>query len=196
MLRFSSYYFPFKLFTWLMVLLSSVFLITTVLENSSIRLNVRPSLDSKLYDEPIDSFANSKLYLAGSLEISEPGIKERILIPQDFLIFDGLTNILLIGLSILFLRLLNKLEENKGFRTEISRILRIGGISLMVYGILFPLRNAYTSDVVKELTGGQYIYNSFSQIQHLAMIIGILLVWFSRIYKKGMELQQEKDLTI
>jgi hypothetical protein len=90
-----------------------------------------------------------------------------------------------------------KFNETNAFKTNFSKSLYWLGILLISFSIIDWVRTYYWQTVLIQQTKGLYLIKQryFHWID-FKFLIGIILIWLHKIFKKGEQLQQENDLTI
>lgn len=187
-----------KLGAWTFIIIGIFMVIGSLVSDTSISIPVSPTFDYPQYDTAITTYGNNLLKLSGNLEIKQPTIYQRLLLPQRFIEFDVLNSLLVISISVLILRLLPHIHSSVLFQTDISKSIRLIGFILIIFWLLDILRIfAYTLPEISRLTHHQFIYhiNSF-MLAPVPFWLGITVLWIGRIYKNAFNLKQEQQLTI
>lgn len=187
-----------KLGAWTFIIMGIFMIIGSLVSDTSISIPVSPTFDHPHYDTTITTYGNNSLKLTGKLEIKQPTIGQRLLLPQRFIEFDVLNSLLVICISVLILRLLPHIHSTVLFQTDVSKRIRLIGFALIIFWILNILRIfAYTLPEISRLTNNHFIYhiNSF-MLAPVPFWLGITVLWIGRIYKNAFNLKQEQQLTI
>ena len=166
-------------------------------DSESIVVPVKPLANSKFYDSSFYKKENTTIQFTGNLVLEQPTLYERIMLPSDGFggdFFNSLILFIIVGILLFYF---NNLLDLATLKKEISKPLQIIGILLICYHFFEGLQIVQANNIIKQKTEGMFIhshYKNFSIISNLW--IGILLLFFVRVYKKAFSLQQEQDLTV
>lgn len=76
---------------------------------------------------------------------------------------------------------------------NIQRIFWIG-YSMIIYDVFMLIRNVWMGLYVERLTGNVYQYDNFTQLMFLKF--GIVVIIIAMVYRRGVAIQREQELTI
>lgn len=193
--RIFSFYTYYKLTLWSLILLSSIFIAATFFSDDSIVVSVKPAFGSKYYDSAIIQFKESKLLLRGALVINNPTMKEKIFLPHELSDFNFIRNLFVIISCLLLLRILPSIRIDNLFKEDISKLIVTVGVLIVAYSFLEVVQSFLATKIIKAKTDGYFLINQ-SSLQNLLFIVGAVVIWFGKTYKKAFDLKQEQDLTI
>lgn len=112
-----------------------------------------------------------------------------------FFFHETLEYILLFVALWLFIKLKISLETANSFETETARRMRKLAWSLIVMGgITYIHKYVLNFIVLKEMGLAEYKHDEYAF--GWLIVVGVLLLYFSKFHDKGVQLQQENELTI
>lgn len=76
---------------------------------------------------------------------------------------------------------------------NIKRIFWIG-YSMIIYDVFTLIRNMWMGFYVERLTGNVYQYDNFTQLMYLKF--GVVVIIIAMVYRRGVDIQREQELTI
>ncbi len=191
----SSYYFVFKIMSWAGLMASVASIVISLFFQPSLELTVKPSFAGSYYNDTLVAYNETTIGVMGAMEIKNPTIVQRLFYANDFSEFDSLRNTFWIVLCISIIRLIKDLEQGTTFSHSFSRILRFLGWTLIIFYLVEMLQSAWMAHEVKKLTEGQFRRHK-TYHDSLLLVIGVLMIWFSRMHKYAVNLKSEQDLTI
>ncbi|MBI2283419.1 MAG: DUF2975 domain-containing protein [Bacteroidetes bacterium] len=163
-----------------------------------ITINVKPTDTSAYANKEITPYPGGTVYLQGQLKIAKPTLTQAFLFPGRFTGIDLVTLLCISAGCIIMIIALPKLQQQHLFRKDISSILRLLGFLILFHGVFFLFRTiSYLPGEVERLTNHAFTcIRNFPLIIWIELYAGLILLATASIYKKAMQLQEEKDLTI
>lgn len=207
MKNFFSKYYSFKeqaLFTriklgaWTIIIFCSLLSAGGLSNDSIIEIPVKPHLVSPYKDKVVATYNKSSIHISGVLQIQQPNFLQRLLLPSSFLEFDILSNLLLITLAVIVLKLLPHVHSQALFKTDISKTISVFGWTLMIFWLLDTCRLFfYTMPQIELLTNNEFMFARTGYMMFpIQFWLGIGILWVSRLYKNAFNIKQDQSLTI
>lgn len=128
--------------------------------------------------------------------IDNPSLLERLLLPGEGP--DLVTLFVLVVISLIIVRAIPKLQQNNLFRKDISYSLRLLGYVLLAHGVFSLFSELQFIPGIVE----QHTNNTFTSIRYFPIVtmaemyFALVLMAWATIYKRGIKLQEEQDLTV
>lgn len=187
-----------KLGAWTIIIFCSLFAVGGLFNDSAIQIPVKPQFLSSYKDKVVASYSKGTVHINGEFQIDNPNLLQRLLLPDSLLEFDILSNLLLITLAVIVLKLLPHVHSQKLFKTDISKTIGLFGWALMIFWLLDSLRIFfYTMPQIKILTKNEFMFARTGYlIFPIQFWLGIGILWVSRLYKNAFNIKQEQELTI
>lgn len=187
-----------KLGAWVIIIFCSLISVAGLSDDSSIQIPVKPHLLSPYKEKVVISYSKSAVHVSGDLLIEHPTFSQRLLLPDSLWEFDILSNLLLITLAVIVLKILPHVHSQALFKKDISKMISAFGWSLMIFWILDTLRvHLYTMPQVEILTNAEFMFVKNGYIIFPVQFwLGIGILWVSRLYKNAFNIKQEQSLTI
>ena len=191
----SSYLPSVKFLLWAGLMASIASLVIALTSQPPLEIAVKPASKTTAYQQVIASYPSGKISTMGSFEISHPTLLQRLMLPNSYSEFDVLRILFWMAMCICSLDIVYALGDGTGFTYSFSRLLRLMGWILVIYFFLDKLRFGLVRKIVSELTQQQFIATPFNR-GSLELMLGILLIWLSRLHNQAVSIKQENDLTI
>lgn len=187
-----------KLGAWTIIIFCSLLSVAGLSDDSSIQIPVKPHLLSPYKDKVVASYDKNSVQISGELQIQHPTFLQRLLLPDSLWEFDILSNLLLIILAIIVLKLLPHIHSQALLKKDISKLISLFGWALMVFAVLDIARiYFYAIDLVATITKDEFIIDRTGyRIFPIQFWLGIGILWVSRLYKNAFNIKQEQSLTI
>lgn len=186
----------YKIFAWIMLILSVIHVIAVVAgveaySDKLFSLKVAPNPESTLGKEPIKKYEGSALYFKGDLVLNDlPWWK------RTFLSNDTTDAVAMSLLAILVLLIIQTLEKSNTYDRKISKYISTGGAIFLFATICDILQRYYLREEVLTRTNGEFILLRNEAAILPDAIVGIILFAFSAVYTETSKLKTEQDLTI
>lgn len=187
---------------FLLVMLLGATLIDSVLssfEKSEVVLDVRKSASDTTQLVIEDSFGYGfKQSKTGDLKVMMPWYTH-LFVPFGFLNIPGFEVsipywIFYCSLCFLFYRIIASTEIESPFSNKnIKRIFWIGYI-LILYDVFVIVRFGILSNYVENLTNKIFVYDGLGPLVYFK--VGILVIILAMIYRRGVSMQREQELTV
>ena len=167
-------------------------------DNGSVSIAVAPKQLGPYDARQVTTYADANLTLSGQLTFKHPSIWQRLLLTNNYIGVDFFSLLLLSVISIIIILITPKLQQQNLFKKDISNAIRLVGYIIMVHGIVTIYRNTvYTPSQISKLTNDEF--TGFTNLPILViaeMYFALIVIALGSIYKRGIKLQQEQDLTI
>ena len=182
---------------WALLVISLLFLFMKLNSDGSITVSVKPNTLNTDYSSPVAIFGSNKIY-AGRLTIEHPTLIQKLFLPDELSLSDSFTLLGIIICSGLMIVLIPKIKEPNIFRKDLTRILYILAIGIILYSFLSVVKDdVYVDKEIKFLTNNQFTNQAASPFLYMLFAyIGFIIIRSIKIYKRGLQLQQEQDLTV
>ena len=167
-------------------------------ESDGINIPVKSVLDGPYHNRTVTTYPSGVVKLGGQFKITNPVLMDRIFLPAVTTDLDMLALLFLAIVSIIFIWITPKLQTQHLFRKDISNAIRLLGYLLMLHGIMNIYRVIQYAPVrIETLTNHQFTsMRSFPIIQWAELYFALVVIALAGLYKRGMKLQQEQDLTV
>jgi len=163
-----------------------------------IEVLVQPNSQMMVAQKDVTVYPACTLKQIGVLHISHPTILQQALFPDTVLGIDLITLLCICLGCILIVLIIPKLNENNLFRNDISIIIRILGY-LIIFDSVFSIYRmvAYIPNEIAILTNHEYVtQNKFPIFVFAEAYMGLLVIAISYMFKRGLQIQEELDLTV
>lgn len=166
--------------------------------DKGISVNVQPTDTSPYLNRNITAYPGGTVHLQGQLTITHPTLTQTLLFPGNVTGLDIGTLLCLTVACVIIIFTVPKLGKQHLFRKDITDSFRLLGFLLMFHAIFSLYRTiSYLPEEVEQLTN-----HAFTSIRHfplmiwLELYVSLILLVTASLYKKGIRLQEEQDLTI
>lgn len=163
-----------------------------------LEITVQPSTQSILLNQPVARYQLVSLTQAGQLHISNPTLLQLTLFPDKFLGIDLITLLCICIGCILIIFIIPKLQQKMVFRKDISTLIRVLGFLILFHAIFSVYRLVeYLPNEIGILTNHEFVpVRNFPIYAMAEAYISLVVMAVSYMYKNGIQLQQELDLTV
>ncbi len=163
-----------------------------------IEVLVQPNSQMRVAQKDITVYPACTLKQIGALHISHPTVLQQALFPDTVLGIDLITLLCICLGCILIVLIIPKLNENNLFRNDISLLIRILGYLIIFHSVFSIYRMvAYIPNEIAILTNHEYVtQNKFPIFVYAEAYMGLLVIAISYMFKRGLQLQEELDLTV
>jgi|GEM_PF-6719055 len=164
-------------------------------DDQGMHIAVKAADTSSAAARPVAVYAQGKIF-AGNLVIQHPTPAQRFFLNgrSGTSLF---TLMLIAAASIIVIVMTPKFNDQNLFRKDASGLIRILGYLVIFHGIALTFLNTYEYRIVQEAT--QQTFNPLSRFPILLwgeMYAGFVIVAIATWYRRGVQLQQEQDLTV
>jgi hypothetical protein len=163
-----------------------------------IEVLVQPNSQMMVAKKDVTTYPACTLKQIGALHISHPTILQQTLFPDSVLGIDLVTLLCICLGCILIVLIIPKFNENNLFRNDISLLISILGY-LMIFHSVFTIYRmvAYIPNEIALLTNHEYVTQSkFPIFVFAEAYLGLLVIAIAYMFKRGLQLQEELDLTV
>jgi hypothetical protein len=153
---------------------------------------------SSLPDVQGNAFVLTKVNQVGILNFKIRNAVEWLLMPRSNRL-DLYTNIFSFLITFQLFKISSQINMEKPFYGEVIKRLKLLHQLIIIGWIVTGIRYTYVHLVIKELTGQAFTFSSLSNILspgYLSLGTWLIVLLFSYVYKKGLILQRDQDLTI
>lgn len=166
--------------------------------DNGISVNVQPTDTSMYSSRKVALYPTGTVYLQGQLKIARPTLTQTLLFPGNVTGLDIGTLLCLSAACLIIIFTVPKLQQQHLFRKDITNSFRLLGFLLMFHGIFSLYRSiSYLPGEVERLTNHTFTsFRHFPLMIWLELYVSLILLVTASLYKKGMQLQEDKDLTI
>ncbi|TSA59379.1 MAG: DUF2975 domain-containing protein [Sediminibacterium sp.] len=163
-----------------------------------IEVLVQPNSQMMVAQKDVTVYPACTLKLIGVLHISHPTVLQQALFPDTVLGIDLITLLCICLGCILIVLIIPKLNENNLFRNDISLLIIILGYLIIFHSVFSIYRMvAYIPNEIAMLTNHEYVtQNKFPIFVFAEAYMGLLVIAISYMFKRGLQLQEELDLTV
>ena len=163
-----------------------------------IEVLVQPNSQMMVAQKDVTAYPACTLKQIGVLHISHPTILQQALFPDTVLGIDLITLLCICLGCILIVLIIPKLNENNLFRNDISILIRILGYLIIFHSVFNIYRMvAYIPNEIAILTNHEYVtQNKFPIFVFAEAYMGLLVIAISYMFKRGLQIQEELDLTV
>ncbi|MES2004645.1 MAG: DUF2975 domain-containing protein [Bacteroidota bacterium] len=184
---------------WGLLLFCGLFSLTDLSGENGISISVKP-LETTLHDSSvlIKQYAAGAVHAQGLFTIRNPTITQRALFPGPFSGVDFITILCMAIGSVIIIRIIHKLEAKYVFRKDITHLIRLLGYLLMAHGTFTLYRIVgYLPTTVEFLTDNTYTsIRSFPIMLYAELYVSLVVLAMASLYNKGIQLQEEQELTV
>ena len=163
-----------------------------------IEVLVQPNSQMMVAQKDVTVYPACTLKQIGVLHISHPTVLQQALFPDTVLGIDLITLLCICLGCILIVLIIPKLNENNLFRNDISLLIIILGYLIIFHSVFSIYRMvAYIPNEIAMLTNHEYVtQNKFPIFVFAEAYMGLLVIAISYMFKRGLQLQEELDLTV
>jgi hypothetical protein len=163
-----------------------------------IEVLVQPNSQMMVAEKDVTVYPACTLKQIGVLHISHPTVLQQALFPDTVLGIDLITLLCICLGCILIVLIIPKLNENNLFRNDISLLIIILGYLIIFHSVFSIYRMvAYIPNEIAMLTNHEYVtQNKFPIFVFAEAYMGLLVIAISYMFKRGLQLQEELDLTV
>lgn len=147
--------------------------------------------------EKVSQYTNSTLLNSKVLSIDNPNLLQRLIAPNNDEWQDPIYVYYMITLSVIliyFFKGSNLISD--GFTPKALSGIKALMFTSFIFLALHLIRDYYIRHLVKEITSGEYYFKMRSFVHNPELYIAIILGKLMLIYKRGLEIDQEQQLTI
>lgn len=144
--------------------------------------------------DTLQRFEGASVVGPGRIVIENPGYVTGLLAPRKHL--DTLYTLLFFIAVILFVIYFRDFSSENPFTTKALSGLRTAFITLAVFYLANVARTAWFNEYVRARTNNAFTYEPPSSIGSMEFWTGLILLRLIFVFKKGLELKGENDLTI
>jgi len=169
-----------------------------VFSTDGVEIYVQPNIQSLLLNQPITRYQSVSITQAGQLYIKNPNFYQLFLFPDKWLDFDLITIFCNCVGCIIIILIMSKLGQKMVFRKDISLLIRLLGFLILFHAIFSIYRLiVYIPNEIDLLTNHEFIPLRNHPLNFFAEVyISLVVIAISNMYKNGIELQKELDLTV
>jgi hypothetical protein len=181
-----------------LLMFCALFFAMGITETDGILLSVKPLPGSQFNDKPVANYAEGNVALGGQLTILNPGFIERAFLPDATTDIDSVTLLFLAAASVIIILVLPKVKQENLFRKDISTSIRLLGYLVMAHGIFSIYRILeYAPKRIEAITNHEFTtIRSFPLMTMAELYFSLIVIAVAGIYKRGIKLQEEQDLTV
>jgi hypothetical protein len=163
-----------------------------------IEVLVQPNSQMMVAQKDVTVYPACTLKQIGVLHISHPTILQQALFPDTVLGIDLITLLCICLGCILIVLIIPKFNENNLFRNDISLLISILGYLIIFHSVFSIYRMvAYIPNEIAILTNHECVtQNKFPIFVFAEAYMGLLVIAISYMFKRGLQLQEELDLTV
>jgi len=174
-----------------------IFIVIGLSESEGLTIPVTPVKDGRFDKVPVARYLENTV-TGGQLTIKYPGIIDRIMLSDKTSDLDMVTLLFLAVASIIIIWIVPKLQQEHLFRKDISQAIRLLGYLLMLHGLFSIYRNvSYMPGKIESLTNNEFTSRvSVLLLTWAEFYFALVVIAISNVYKRGVKLQQEQDLTV
>jgi hypothetical protein len=176
-----------------LVVLFCVFFLLILLPDSTSAVAVRIKKITGVPDT-VQHFQNASIVGPGQIIIPHPTTTMRCLAPRDEL--DPFYLILITLAAIVWIVFFNDFSYTNPFTRKAHIGVRVGFWLLALFVFLNFWRQSWFDQIIRELTRQEYAYDRPTIIFSPEYLVAFILLRMMWIYKRGMALQKETDLTV
>lgn len=181
-----------------LLMFSILFILIGYSNEKKLVVAVEPVETSLYFNKPITNYGVDSVLLKGQLEIVNPTFLQKMLIMDASPDYDMFTLIMTAIISIIIIRLLPKLHSRNLFRKDISASIRLLGYLLIFHAMVSYYRTiVYTPGEIGRITNNEFTnHRTFPVLICAELYTAFLVIAIGSAFKKGIQLQQEQDLTV
>jgi hypothetical protein len=181
-----------------LMLFCVVFIIIGLSDTEGLVVPVKPVEKSGYESKPVAVYNHASITLGGQLSIKEPDFMERILLPNQLSGLDMISLLFLAIISLIVILIIPKINQSNLFRSDISDAVRLMGYLMMAHSIFSVYRKvSFIPQKIESLTNHEFTFlNSFPFLQMAEIYFALIVLAMAGIYKRGIKLQEEQDLTV
>jgi len=181
-----------------LLVLCVLFFMIDYSKKDSITVSTYPVENGPYFNHPVSTYPSGHVQLTGLLIISHPTVLQKILLPNADTGFDLFMLLFIVIGSIIIILIVPKLQQQTLFRKDISNSIRLLGYLIMLHGILSTYRTfKYIPDQIEYLTNNEFTGSStFPIIMYAEFYVSLMVIALASLYKRGIKLQEEQDLTV
>lgn len=163
-----------------------------------IAITVQPNNQTGTQNHAVATYPLATLTQVGQLHISNPTFIQMALFPDKVLGIDLITLFCICMGCLLIILIIPKLQQKMVFREDISNLIRMLGFLILIHGIFSIYRLVvYIPNEIGILTNHEFVaVTSFPIYVYAEGYIALVVIAVSNMYKNGIQLQQELDLTV
>lgn len=183
---------------WGLLSFCALFMLLDLSSENGVSVVVKPINDSLTVNQSTVTYPSGNIQSQGLFTLDHPTFVQRLMFPGPFTDIDFATLFCMSLASIIIILIVPKLQQQHIFRKDITRSIRMLGWLLILHGIFSIYRTVeYLPSEVKRLTTQQY-----NTIPHFPIMIcaelyvAMIVLALAGFYKKGVQLQEEQDLTV
>jgi hypothetical protein len=183
---------------WGLLLFCALLMLLDLSSETGVSVVVKPITDSVTVVRPVVTYPSGNIQSQGLLTLDHPTLIQRLMFPGPFTDIDCVT-LLCMGLaSIIIILIVPKLQQHTVFRKDITMYIRMLGWLLIVHGIFSWYRIAiFLPTEIEKLTAEKYTaITHFPIIVAAELYVAMIVLALAGLYKKGIQLQEEQDLTV
>lgn len=181
-----------------MMLFSLLFIVIGFSNSDLITIPVKPFAKDSVERKTKAFYGKAVVYYSHELTIQHPDPFERILLTDPADGIDLVSLFFLFVISLIIVLVIPKLQQNNLFRRDISDALRWLGYLIMAHALLVMYRDiVLIPEIVEGRTDRAFTsIHSFPILMIVESNFALVLLAFASIYKRGVKLQEEQDLTV
>jgi hypothetical protein len=183
---------------WGLLLFCILFITIGISNNDGITLAVKPVEYSRYANQGVTSYHAGAVTLGGYFTISNPGLFDKIFLPESTSGLDLFTLLFMAIGSGIIIWMVPKLQQQNLFRKDISNAIGLLGYLLMLHGIISIYRMvSYAPHEIESLTRNEFTtQKTFPIMLWAELYFSLVVIALAHIYQRGMKLQEEQDLTV
>jgi hypothetical protein len=165
---------------------------------NGITIPVKPVENGRFANQSIATYATGTVTLSGYFTITNPGVTEKILLPNQTTDVDLFTLLFLAIVSVIVILVTPKLFQQNLFRKDISNSIRLLGYLTIFHSTANILRTSYYAPLtIESLTNNEFTtHRGFPITSYAELYFALALIALAGVYKRGIKLQEEQDLTV
>lgn len=182
-----------------LLIFCALFISIGISEKEGITLPVKSLNATLLSKQTIAEYPNARVVTGSLLNIPDPGIAERILLPGVTTDLDIITLFFLAIASIVIILIAPKLQQHQVFRKDISRQISLLGYLLALHGLIGVYRLLmYAPQHIQAITHNEFtsMHAGFPIMIYTEFYFSMVVIALAGVYRRGVQLQKENDLTV
>ena len=161
-------------------------------------VSVKPAENGPYANRPVCDYEAGHVQLSGYFQITHPSFFQKLLLPDAVHSIDLFFLLFMAIGSIIIILIVPKLQQQNLFRKDISNSIRLLGYLIMLHGILSIYRiTMYVPEQIEQLTNNEFTTSvPFPIFIWAELYFSLVVLALGSMYKRGIQLQEEQDLTV
>lgn len=183
---------------WGLLLFSILLIISQFPGSDNLHVRIKPVEFGAFSNKTITTYVTGTVQLNGELILSHPTIWQRVMFTNAKTNLDIISLLFIAVISIIIIRITPKVFQSNLFRKDISRSIQLIGYLMILHAIVSIYRTmGYAPAEINRITHNEFTsFITFPILIWAEAYTALIVIAIGSAYKRGIQLQQEQDLTV